>query len=132
MALHISDEDRAASVERVRQWAAMTYEERQAYSKEQEALRQARRKEQAEAYAAWLKEQRKENEPRRQAFLKELCDLLTKYGADISANVGEGSDTHGIYDESIGIYLNVSDGKRGGSIPAIEVPGWSLSPSDLK
>ena len=39
-------------------------------------------------------------------FLIELKDLLKKYNADISFSVGDGSDTHGLYDEKIVITIN--------------------------
>ena len=44
-------------------------------------------------------------------FQIELKALLAKYNATISANVGEGSDTHGIYDEHILVYLSDEKGR---------------------
>jgi len=42
------------------------------------------------------------------AFKYELKLLLEKYDASISATVGSGSDTHGIYDESMEICIRDS------------------------
>jgi hypothetical protein len=43
-------------------------------------------------------------------FKKELARLLKKHGASINWECGEGSDTHGIYDEKITVLLG--DGQR--------------------
>jgi len=43
-------------------------------------------------------------------FKAELKAVLVKYNATISACVGEGSDTHGIYDEHMIIYLSDNKG----------------------
>ena len=113
----------------------MTPDERRAYSKELEAERQAKRKASAERYAAWKAEQKTKHEGRRKDLERELKALLAKYGASISASVGAGSDTHGIYDESIEVSMLVDayPGHTGrDEITAIEVTGWSISASDLK
>ncbi len=66
-------------------------------------------------------------EPNEIAQLKsELKELLKKYNVFISACVGDGSDTHGIYDESIKIF------KKGTNEAAlINISGWSIDENDL-
>jgi hypothetical protein len=61
------------------------------------------------------------------AFKAELHNLLAKYGAKIHAEVGEGSDTHGIYDESIGVSFGQRDGWKVHEL----CEGWSLTENTL-
>lgn len=63
-------------------------------------------------------------------FLSELKALLEKYDVTIDAGVGGGSDTHGIYDETIFISHRISpSGFR--YEDWLEVSGWSLGASDI-
>jgi hypothetical protein len=62
-------------------------------------------------------------------FKKELKALLIKYNATISANVGEGSDTHGIYDETVAFYMTDTETRK--TIGEFEVEGWGVDQSDL-
>jgi hypothetical protein len=47
------------------------------------------------------KEETQENKDKVKAFMKDLQELLIKHKADIGFNVGEHSDTYGLYDERI-------------------------------
>lgn len=60
----------------------------------------------------------------KEKFLKELKELLTKYSAEISFKCGDGSDTHGLYDERI----EISD-KNGNEF--ITSWGYWLTASDI-
>lgn len=63
-------------------------------------------------------------------FIKELRELLEKYDGSIGFSVGDGSDTHGLYDEKL--YIDVRDPKGKFLYRNIlEVSGWTLCSSDL-
>lgn len=65
-----------------------------------------------------------------EAFKQELKALLEKYDATIDANVGSGSDTHGIYDETMEI--SIRDNKKSFRCHnETVVNGWSISSRDL-
>lgn len=64
-------------------------------------------------------------------FLKELKTLLKKYNVHISAGVGSGSDTYGIYEETITISHRV-DPKRFTFEDWLIVDGWSIDEGDIK
>lgn len=67
-------------------------------------------------------------------FRHELHALLAKYDAVLSFEVGEGSDTHGLYDERFTVsFFNQPEGnhfKTTGKEHTI-APGWSIDQSDL-
>ncbi len=56
-------------------------------------------------------------------FKKELKALLKKYNATIGFSVGDGSDTHGLYDERIEVDLSDK--------PEILAHGWGVDQYDL-
>lgn len=58
-------------------------------------------------------------------FLQEFYDLLVKYSAYIDFSVGEGSDTHGLYDERMNIQINHID-------TIASFPGWNIDRYHLK
>lgn len=60
----------------------------------------------------------------KRAFLSELKALLTKYDASIGCELGEGSDTHGIYDEKI--VISDKDGE-----PIYTSHGFHLDTSEI-
>lgn len=57
------------------------------------------------------------------AFLAKLKALLTEYEAEISAEVGDGSDTHGIHGEEMVITI--------GRETVLRVRGWGLSAREI-
>jgi biotin synthase-related radical SAM superfamily protein len=57
-------------------------------------------------------------------FLAELKALMEKYNAAIGFNVGEGSDTHGLYEEEIHIDVN--------NKTIHKTSGWWISGEDLE
>jgi len=57
-------------------------------------------------------------------FITELKDLLKKHNAQIDFECSDGSDTHGIHDANLSIYV---DRKR-----VAKVIGWSLDASELR
>lgn len=59
-------------------------------------------------------------------FKEDLIALLDLYGVYICFDCGEGSDTHGLYDESIQVVDNVT-----GRV-LLNVEGYSMSARDLK
>jgi hypothetical protein len=61
----------------------------------------------------------------KEQFKKELKELLQKYNAHIAFEVGEGSDTFGLYGERIVVYCD--DSKQ----IAVVSNGWDLSTGDL-
>jgi hypothetical protein len=62
-------------------------------------------------------------------FKHELKELLIKYDASISANVGKGSDTHGIYDEYISI--SVRDNPKLYMETSESADGWCLDQQNI-
>lgn len=58
-------------------------------------------------------------------FVVKLKALLEKYNASIAFDFGEGSDTHGIYDERIALYV------AGNKAEVLSVSGYQLDPCDL-
>ena len=60
----------------------------------------------------------------KQEFLKELRELLQKYNVSIQADVGFGSDTHGIHEQ----HLKICDSK---DKPFFRVESWDLTYEDL-
>lgn len=69
-------------------------------------------------------------DPQAQAFLVELCALLDKYQASIHADVGSGSDTHGIYERFIRIDLADPDHPWNGDT-VFEMDDWEVSAKDI-
>ena len=63
-------------------------------------------------------------------FLKELSELLAKYNACISFSVGEGSDTHGLYNEKM-IISRQPDPNSWEDIDIKVVDGWVIDSSDF-
>ena len=63
-------------------------------------------------------------------FKKELKDLLDKYECGICFSVGEGSDTHGLWDEELRVYPKRY--KAGEYLEYILAEGWSVDGWDLK
>ena len=59
-------------------------------------------------------------------LLKDLKILLEKYDVSIGFDFGEGSDTHGIYEECIVVSSNKTDEN------IFEIEGYFLSASDLE
>ena len=59
-------------------------------------------------------------------LLRDLKLLLEKYNVSIGFDFGEGSDTHGMYDERIVISSDETDKN------VFEVNGYFLSASDLE
>ncbi len=57
-------------------------------------------------------------------FLLELAALLEKYGASIGFGCGEGSDTHGLYDERIGVSF-------GDNTEVVLAEGWCVDSKDI-
>jgi len=76
-----------------------------------------------------------ENEIRLNNFKKDLKALLKKYEAGLSFMVGEGSDTHGLYDEAIGVQflepLKKGNRYRGWSDDIALSDGWGCTAGDL-
>jgi hypothetical protein len=66
----------------------------------------------------------------KEEFMKELKALLEKYNVCISATVGKGSDTHGIYDEQIVVYHQIGDSFK--TEDWLIVDGWSLDKNDIE
>jgi len=67
-------------------------------------------------------------------FKKELKELLSKYDAHIVFDVGDGSDTHGIYDEQLTVEFNeLLKGSRFKTVTesSILAYGWSVDKTDL-
>jgi len=62
-----------------------------------------------------------------EAFKAELKALLLKYRVTIQADVGSGSDTHGIYGEEMSIEGHWQDKDR----IRITFQGWEISANDL-
>ena len=60
----------------------------------------------------------------KRTFLSELKALLTKYDVSIGWELGDGSDTHGIYDEKV--VISDKDGE-----PIYTANGYSLDTSDI-
>lgn len=60
-------------------------------------------------------------------FKVELKELLERYNASISFSVGEGSDTHGLYDEKMILTVN-EDSKEE---EAEHINGWDVSAHEL-
>jgi Uri superfamily endonuclease len=56
-------------------------------------------------------------------FLQDLSDLLMRYNASIEFGCSDCSDTHGLYDERIEVWV---DGKE-----VARSIGWSLEAGDL-
>jgi hypothetical protein len=67
---------------------------------------------------------------KKEQFLVEFKELLKKYDVIISAGVGSGSDTYGIYDESITISHRV-DSKKFKYEDWLTVDGWSIDEKDI-
>jgi len=67
-------------------------------------------------------------------FKKELKELLNKYDATIGFSVGEGSDTHGLYDEQMEVdfYGVMPSGRFKTIIETSKLSdGWGVHKSDL-
>lgn len=64
-------------------------------------------------------------------FLKELKALLEKYDVSIGFSIGEGSDTHGLYDERITINHRI---KKDSFIEEewLSVDGYDIFASDVE
>lgn len=62
-------------------------------------------------------------------FKKELRSLLEKYEACISAEVGEGSDTHGIFDEGMAICIGRDN--KFHHRPSIVIEGWIIDHKNI-
>jgi len=70
------------------------------------------------------------NEDMVKEFKRELKDLLTKYNAFISFNVGDGSDTYGLYNERMTIEHRIGDSRN--YVTLLEVDGWVIDKSDIE
>ena len=70
------------------------------------------------------------NDQNKQQFLKEFKALLEKYNVGISFSVGDGSDTHGLYDEKMVVYHTIPGTFK--DEDWLEVNGWSIDISDMK
>lgn len=57
-------------------------------------------------------------------FLSKLKALLKEYNATISFDVGEGSDTHGLYEEEMVISFQMPNFVEE---EVLTVPGWCIS-----
>ena len=68
-------------------------------------------------------------ESKQDEFLRELKELLTKYDATISFDFDSCSDTHGIYDGGIALYIGYNTPKVEKRV--FKSAGWSLDASDL-
>ena len=70
-----------------------------------------------------------------EAFKKDLKELLIKHEASLSIMLGEGSDTHGLYDEGIGVQFKepLKEGNRfrGYTDDVYLVHSYGLDGSDL-
>ncbi len=67
-------------------------------------------------------------------FKKELQALLKKYDASISFNVGDCSDTHGLYNERLEVdFQSLSKGARFKTVTetALLAVGWGVDYTDL-
>ena len=67
-------------------------------------------------------------------FKKDLQALLKKYDASISFNVGDGSDTHGLYNERMEVeFYELREGARFKTHAQTEelAKGWGVDSSDL-
>ena len=62
----------------------------------------------------------------KQEFIKDLKALLEKNNVYITFEVGESSDTHGLYNER----LELCNGET--NKPFLRVEGWVLTHSDLQ
>lgn len=60
-------------------------------------------------------------------FLTKLKELLISYDVSIEFNVGRGSDTHGIHDESMSIVKN-----KGPWETIFETSGWEITALDIE
>lgn len=65
----------------------------------------------------------------KEEFKRELKALLTKYDMIISFDVGEGSDTYGIYGEKL--IFSHRDRTRFESEDWLTVNGWTVDASDI-
>lgn len=63
------------------------------------------------------------------AFRKELKALLLKYNASISFSVDPTSDTHGLYDEKMKVFVCEPDSFHETDIIVVE--GWQITAHDL-
>lgn len=66
-------------------------------------------------------------------FKKELKALLAKYNASICFEVGEGgSDTYGLYDETMTVCFRSMEPKKPFKITCHKIcSGWTISKTDL-
>jgi len=67
-------------------------------------------------------------------FTRELQALLAKYDATIEFEVGDCSDTHGLYDERMAVsFFSLKEGHRWKTIDEQHtiVSGWSIDQHDL-
>ncbi len=67
-------------------------------------------------------------------FKKELQALLKKYDASIGFNVGECSDTHGLYNERLEVaFQELTKGARFKTVTetALLADGWGVDYTDL-
>jgi hypothetical protein len=62
-------------------------------------------------------------------FLQELRSLMEKYRVGIGFDVGQGSDTHGLYDEKMVISARVGDSFK--TVDILEVDGWGIDYRDI-
>jgi len=66
-------------------------------------------------------------------FRAELKHLLEKYNASMSILMGEGSDTHGIHGEGIGVQFFMSEKERWTKDYRLNQEGdWGLTAGDLE
>ncbi len=66
----------------------------------------------------------KERSEKMESFLADIKTILKKHDGFIGFEVGISSDTYGLYDEQMYLYLNDPDEK-------FTVDGWSFDSSDL-
>lgn len=63
-------------------------------------------------------------------FLREFKALLEKYNVRIAFSVSECSDTHGLYDEKMGVYHTVPGTFK--DEEWMDVSGWSIDKTDMR
>ena len=70
------------------------------------------------------------HEGKTKEFLAKLESLLREYNASIEAEVGDGTDTHGILDPTMTIYIGRWNDRGRVTIRACD--GWELSADELR
>ena len=68
---------------------------------------------------------------KREEFLIKFAALLKEYNATILFSVGEGSDTHGLYDEHMKVW-HQPDPTKFAEEEWLRVDGWTMNHHDIE